>query len=827
MGGLSTFGTFTMARLGIFVSQQALNVTGNNITNINTDGYSRQQIDQTSMYYGSADRYISKYELRANGGALATGVNQLRDQYLDIRYRNETTKVGQMETKLSGLDQIAEVFDEVAKGEQGEGVLEARFNDLIQHLENLSQPQNVGTDTADALVRQAAEAMAVQFNDYAKKLETLTETQTAEFKDMIGSVNTALTKIRDLNESIRKSQIFGSEALTQKDERNLLIDEISKKIGIHVTYEMEDLGGLEVEKLVIKTSGDPERTLVDGIYAGRLELLNETNFDLGITQLVDGKGKEDPSIAYRMADGVKQADTAVKLFTPDLEAVQAQARADTVSAADSAAAAAKAAAEDAAKARAENAAGQLNSDASFYKIEGKTYFYQVEEAVTDGQKDYYIRRYETTGDTLAERAEKIVESSGKYVAVSYDDEEKVNGVETVEALADAKKFDSNSKNLANAARAAVLENAEQSAVTRANQEAKSEAYRVAEFLNNDLDSYVDLSDPTKAYFYAVEQLPNDGAAEIYTIKRLQVDYSADLSKRKATAAALDPTDDEDKIEYVTLDPAKRTKIGDTELTGSLQAMRELLTEEGEYADAFDLLKDPDAGTKRGIPYYRQALDTLAREFAKAMNEANTLPDTTIYRMKDDKFVDANGVELADQTDRTKYVLKDEYSYYNGGALFTNAGDSSGTTENITAANISVAYDWSHGSTRVLRSTEKNAPSLKQDNIDHMIALMTSDRDFVFGTASEGTTKFRGTFQDMLTDSIAGTMAKDQNITNSMLNNYTATADELYINRDSVMGVDLNDEAMNMMMFQKAYSAACRLMTTYDGMLDKLINGTAI
>ena len=42
-----------------------------------------------------------------------------------------------------------------------------------------------------------------------------------------------------------------------------------------------------------------------------------------------------------------------------------------------------------------------------------------------------------------------------------------------------------------------------------------------------------------------------------------------------------------------------------------------------------------------------------------------------------------------------------------------------------------------------------------------------------------------------------------------------------------MGVDLNDEAMNMMMFQKAYSAACRLMTTYDSMLDRLINGTAI
>ena len=40
-----------------------------------------------------------------------------------------------------------------------------------------------------------------------------------------------------------------------------------------------------------------------------------------------------------------------------------------------------------------------------------------------------------------------------------------------------------------------------------------------------------------------------------------------------------------------------------------------------------------------------------------------------------------------------------------------------------------------------------------------------------------------------------------------------------------MGVDLNDEAMNLMQYQKAYQAACRLMTTYDEMLNKLINGT--
>ena len=47
------------------------------------------------------------------------------------------------------------------------------------------------------------------------------------------------------------------------------------------------------------------------------------------------------------------------------------------------------------------------------------------------------------------------------------------------------------------------------------------------------------------------------------------------------------------------------------------------------------------------------------------------------------------------------------------------------------------------------------------------------------------------------------------------------------NRDGVSGVDLNDEAMNMMQYQKAYTAACRLMTAVDEALDRLINNTGI
>ena len=84
--------------------------------------------------------------------------------------------------------------------------------------------------------------------------------------------------------------------------------------------------------------------------------------------------------------------------------------------------------------------------------------------------------------------------------------------------------------------------------------------------------------------------------------------------------------------------------------------------------------------------------------------------------------------------------------------------------------------------------------------------------------------FTGSFQELLSSHISGFLGNDYSVTETMLDNYNLTLDELYVQRDGVMGVDLNDEAVNMMMYQKSYAAACRLMTIYDEMLDKLVNG---
>ena len=111
MAVIGTFGSFTAARLGIYASQSSLNVTGNNIANINTKGYTRQRLDLVSLHSAGNSRYANGYNLDIGYGVLGDSVSQLRDPYLDIRYRDEQSSVGAFEARLKGLQQLSSILD--------------------------------------------------------------------------------------------------------------------------------------------------------------------------------------------------------------------------------------------------------------------------------------------------------------------------------------------------------------------------------------------------------------------------------------------------------------------------------------------------------------------------------------------------------------------------------------------------------------------------------------------------------------------------------------------------------------------------------------------
>jgi flagellar hook-associated protein 1 FlgK len=123
------------------------------------------------------------------------------------------------------------------------------------------------------------------------------------------------------------------------------------------------------------------------------------------------------------------------------------------------------------------------------------------------------------------------------------------------------------------------------------------------------------------------------------------------------------------------------------------------------------------------------------------------------------------------------------------------------------------------------------PTTASDNIDKFVSLFTQKLSYTAGQVAPNAKNasevmFSGTFQEMLTD-MSAILGNDIRSSNVLLDTYQSAATELDTSRDSVSSVDLNDEAMNLMQYQKSYAAACRLMTTLDSVLDKLINGTAV
>lgn len=247
----STFGGFMTARLGMTVSQQALNVTGQNITNVGTKGYTRQRLDQVSLNVGGgSSKYSSQMLINIGNGVIATGTSQLRDQFLDRRFRNEMAEVGKYNIHTNGLQELAAILDETQLVND-KGGIHNQLGEFWSKLNDLSS--HVGDKEYDTMVRVSADSLCKLFNASAKKLQDVKNNVENDFSNVdVPKVNEILRKIQDLNKSIKTSQIHGDNALELQDERNLLLDELSTYVKIDVQYEpVQITDTLSVDELKI------------------------------------------------------------------------------------------------------------------------------------------------------------------------------------------------------------------------------------------------------------------------------------------------------------------------------------------------------------------------------------------------------------------------------------------------------------------------------------------------------------------------------------------------------------------------------------------------
>ena len=284
---MGTFGDFVIARTGMMSSQMALNITGQNISNINTTGYTRRSLDQSTFVVNGSGLYRSVSTVYAGAGVMMNGVSQLRDPYLDIRFRNEMSNVGSADALLAGMEQIEQVINDV--GIEG---ITTQFQDLLDKFNKLNA-NNIGTAEFDNLIKNSAESLCQLLNQAASKLQDAKDNYEKKYKEEVGNIDTLVQNIRDINEQIRKADINGDSALELRDQRNMLLDELSQYMKVDITYGKEDLGaGVEIEKLTInvvdKSTGKPGYTLIDGINSASI-IMND-DYSLKVGQLEDKHG---------------------------------------------------------------------------------------------------------------------------------------------------------------------------------------------------------------------------------------------------------------------------------------------------------------------------------------------------------------------------------------------------------------------------------------------------------------------------------------------------------------------------------------------------------
>ncbi len=249
-----TFLAFETAKKAINVSRAGLDTVGHNISNANTPGFTRQRTDQVSLSMAAWSEKYRIYGTPVPGmGSDVTGISQIRDPYLDNRYRAEATNNGELSVKSDGLLDINNIFDEIMT----DG-LHYKMGELLNAIDIFSQE----ADSADLglVVRNMATEFARMLNKNAAQLEDARTQIISDVQSTVSDkVNGIIEKIASLNKQIRQDNFYGNPSNELNDERNMLIDQLSEYLDINVVRTPQEVAGRTVEyvSIELKNTGDP------------------------------------------------------------------------------------------------------------------------------------------------------------------------------------------------------------------------------------------------------------------------------------------------------------------------------------------------------------------------------------------------------------------------------------------------------------------------------------------------------------------------------------------------------------------------------------------
>lgn len=278
----SQFFGLNIAYTGLLASNAALNTTSNNIANVQTEGYSRQQVKQQAA---NPLRVFQTYGC-AGAGVETIAIERVRDEFYDGRYWDNNAKVGEYGQKQYYMTQIENYFDDNGKNAGFKTVFDQLMTTGLQEL-----MKNPNDATAKSQFVGYAGALAEYFNGVAANLQKLQKDVNQEIKLKVDEINSLAGEIANLNKQINTIELTGVKANELRDRRTLLIDQLSEAVDVEtkeipITDPNQPDRETGANRFIVRIAGG--QTLVDDSEYNGLECVARTSYEKVNQTDIDG-----------------------------------------------------------------------------------------------------------------------------------------------------------------------------------------------------------------------------------------------------------------------------------------------------------------------------------------------------------------------------------------------------------------------------------------------------------------------------------------------------------------------------------------------------------
>lgn len=221
----SQFFGLNIAYSGLMASNAALNTTSNNIANVETQGYSRQQVEQAAS---NALRVFTTYGC-AGAGVDVLAIEQVRNHFYDVKYWDNNANTGEYNMKQYYMKQVEDYFNDDSTIEGFKTI----FDNMMTALGEVAKQS--GSDTTKAQFIGYASNLTQYFNSMSANMSQVQKDVNQEIKLKIDEINSLAAEIATLNKQINVIEIDGKARANElRDQRATLIDQLSAIVDVKV-----------------------------------------------------------------------------------------------------------------------------------------------------------------------------------------------------------------------------------------------------------------------------------------------------------------------------------------------------------------------------------------------------------------------------------------------------------------------------------------------------------------------------------------------------------------------------------------------------------------